>query len=213
MSSLEIFCLPYGIIFLFTKIFEISFLWKNSSSICSSIGLTKIPTDFSFSFDILISSGLLTKSFLEDSFIEFISEISRLNLSANFNPKDNFELRIQAIYSDILDILGEFQPEVMAMEEIHSRYEYPKTAIVMGHVRGAICLAAAQTGIPVVGYTATRVKSAITGSGASPKKQVQRAVAAQLKLDEIPSPNDVADAFALAICHAMSASRVIAAID
>ena len=129
------------------------------------------------------------------------------------NPKDSLELRIQAIYSDVFGILGEFQPEVMAMEELHSRYEYPKTAIVMGHVRGAVCLAAAQTGIPVVGYTATRVKNALTGSGASPKKQVQRAVAAQLKLADIPSPNDVADAFALAICHAMSANRVIAAFD
>ena len=128
------------------------------------------------------------------------------------SPADALELRILAIYSDVREVLEEFRPEVMALEELHSRYEFPKTAIVMGHVRGAMCLAAAQAEIPVVDYAPTRVKNALTGSGAAPKDQVQRAVAAQLRLAEPPSPDDVADAFALAICHAMSSSLAMAAL-
>ncbi len=125
---------------------------------------------------------------------------------------DPLEQRVLAIYSDVREVLEEFRPVVMALEEIHSRYQFPKTAIIMGHVRGAVCLAAAELGIPVVDYAPTRVKNALTGSGRAPKEQVQRAVAAQLRLSSPPSPDDVSDAFALAICHAMGAGRAAAAL-
>ena len=125
---------------------------------------------------------------------------------------DPLEVRILAIYSDIREVLEEHRPRAMALEGVHSRYEYPRTAIIMGHVRGAVCLAAAEAGISVTEYAATRVKNAVTGSGSATKDQVQRAVAAQLGLATPPSPDDVADAFALAICHAMVSGPALAAL-
>jgi crossover junction endodeoxyribonuclease RuvC len=116
---------------------------------------------------------------------------------------DPLEERILAIYSDVCEVLDEFKPQVMAIEQIHSRYEFPKTAILMGHVRGAVYLAAGERGVPVVDYAPTRVKNVLTGSGHASKDQMQRSVAAQLGLSEPPHPDDVADAFALAICHAL----------
>jgi crossover junction endodeoxyribonuclease RuvC len=113
--------------------------------------------------------------------------------------------RILAIYSDVCEVLDEFKPTVMALEQLHSRYQFPKTAIMMGHVRGAICLAAAERAVPVVDYAPTRVKNVITGSGRASKEQMQMSVAALLSLPEPPNPDDVADAFALAICHSLVA--------
>jgi crossover junction endodeoxyribonuclease RuvC len=71
----------------------------------------------------------------------------------------------------------------------------------MAHARGAIVLAAAQRGIPVVSYAATRIKKTLTGSGRAPKEQIQHAIKTELRLDAIPEPHDVADACAVALCH------------
>jgi crossover junction endodeoxyribonuclease RuvC len=71
----------------------------------------------------------------------------------------------------------------------------------MGHARGVICLAAAQAGIPVQHYAATRIKSILSGSGHAPKTQVQESVKRELGLDAIPQPSDVSDALAIALCH------------
>lgn len=71
----------------------------------------------------------------------------------------------------------------------------------MGHVRGAICLAAAQAEISVVPYAATMIKKMLTGSGHATKDQMQRAVRFEFGLDQIPEPPDVADALAIALCH------------
>ena len=68
-------------------------------------------------------------------------------------------------------------------------------------MRGVIVLAAAQRNTPVVGYAATRIKKTLTGSGRAPKAQVQHAIMAELGLDRLPEPNDVADACAVALCH------------
>jgi crossover junction endodeoxyribonuclease RuvC len=89
----------------------------------------------------------------------------------------------------------------MALEELYSHYSRPKTAILMGHARGVICLAAAQAGVPVIPYSATRIKRIVTGSGRASKAQVQRAVQSELRLDTLPDPPDVADALAIALCH------------
>jgi crossover junction endodeoxyribonuclease RuvC len=89
----------------------------------------------------------------------------------------------------------------MALEQLYSHYQRPRTAILMGHARGVICLAAAQEGIPVVSYPATRIKRLLTGSGRAAKGQMQEAVRRELKLSLVPEPNDVADALAIALCH------------
>ena len=96
---------------------------------------------------------------------------------------------------------------VMVIEELYSHYKHPATAILMGHARGVLLLCAAQAEVPVVNYSATRIKKALTGNGRAGKMQVQKAVQHALKLSEIPEPPDVADALALALCHAQMLQR------
>ena len=109
--------------------------------------------------------------------------------------------KIKEIYDGVREVMEMFSPEVMAMEELYSHYDRPTTAILMGHARGCICLAAAQSGIEVASYAATQVKKLLTGSGRATKDQVQRAVKLELGLENYPEPPDVADAIALALCH------------
>ena len=89
----------------------------------------------------------------------------------------------------------------MALEELYSHYERPRTSILMGHARGVICLAATRAGIPVISYSATRIKKTLTGNGRATKPQMQRAVTRELALTATPEPHDVADALAAALCH------------
>lgn len=129
------------------------------------------------------------------------------------SAEDPLEMRLSRLYDGVFEVLGEFNPKAMALEQLYSHYEHPTTAILMGHARGVICLAAAQKGIPVFSYASTQIKSTLTGSGRASKEQMQRAIQAMLKLKEIPQPNDVADALAVAICHYWTASSpVMAAI-
>ena len=109
--------------------------------------------------------------------------------------------KVKEIYDGVREVIEMFSPEVMAMEELYSHYDRPRTAIQMGHARGCICLAAAQSDIAVVSYGATKVKKLLTGSGHATKDQVQRAIQLELGLEQLPSPADVADAIALALCH------------
>lgn len=110
--------------------------------------------------------------------------------------------RVKTIFDGVTEIIEAFRPSVLALEELYSHYERPRTAILMGHVRGVICLAAAQAGIEVISYAATQVKRLLTGSGRAPKSQIQRAIQRELSLPMLPNPPDVADALAIAICHA-----------
>ena len=109
--------------------------------------------------------------------------------------------RLMAIYEGVHDVIVALKPTVMALEELYSHYQRPRTAILMGHARGVICLAGAEAGIAVVHYSATQVKRILTGSGRAPKSQVQRAIQRELGLAELPEPPDVADALAIALCH------------
>jgi crossover junction endodeoxyribonuclease RuvC len=109
--------------------------------------------------------------------------------------------RVAEIHRGVADVIAALRPTVMAVEELYSHYKRPKTAILMGHARGVICLAAAEAGIPVVHYSATQVKKILTGSGRAGKAQVQRAIQRELALADAPEPHDVADALAIALCH------------
>ena len=117
------------------------------------------------------------------------------------------DARVSRIYHDITDVIKEFAPDVMVVEELYSHYRHPKTAVVMGHARGVLYLAAAESDVPVTSYSATRVKRALTGNGHASKLQVQRMVQKVLRLSELPSPDDVADALSLALCHMRVASK------
>jgi crossover junction endodeoxyribonuclease RuvC len=109
--------------------------------------------------------------------------------------------RLRAIYRGMREVLEAFTPQTLALEELYAHYERPTTAILMGHARGVICLAAEESGLPVASYAATRVKKVLTGSGRAGKGQVQLAVQRELGLATLPQPPDVADALAIALCH------------
>ncbi len=109
--------------------------------------------------------------------------------------------RLRSIYSSIVEVIQQFRPQVVAVEQLYAHYEHPRTAILMAHARGVIFLAAAQAGLPVVSYNATRIKKTVTGSGRASKEQVQRTIQRELSLAQLPEPPDVADALAAALCH------------
>ncbi|MEQ1906100.1 MAG: crossover junction endodeoxyribonuclease RuvC [Pirellulaceae bacterium] len=117
------------------------------------------------------------------------------------NAKDELEQRLQSLFVGAVEIVESFRPDVMAIEELYSHYERPSTAILMGHARGVLCLAAAQHNVPIRHYRATQIKSVMTGNGRAPKSQVQLAVMNHLHLASVPDPPDVADALAIGICH------------
>ena len=109
--------------------------------------------------------------------------------------------RVRNLYDGIVEVLEQYRPAVVAVEQLFAHYEHPRTAILMAHARGVLFLAAGQRNLPVVSYTATHIKKTITGNGRAPKEQVQRTVQRELGLATLPQPPDVADALAVALCH------------
>lgn len=109
--------------------------------------------------------------------------------------------RVGEVHAGVADAIAALKPQVLAIEELYSHYDRPRTAILMGHARGVIVLAAVQAGLQVHNYPATQVKRMLTGSGRAPKEQMQRAIQLELKLPNLPEPPDVADALAVALAH------------
>ncbi|HEX8916934.1 MAG TPA: crossover junction endodeoxyribonuclease RuvC [Chloroflexota bacterium] len=109
--------------------------------------------------------------------------------------------RLRRLHEELNSVIADHQPDVMALEQLYSHYEHPRTAILMGHARGVICLAAGLNSMPLHHYAATQVKSALTGNGRASKEQIQQVVQRTFGLPEIPKPPDVADAVAIALCH------------
>jgi crossover junction endodeoxyribonuclease RuvC len=120
--------------------------------------------------------------------------------------------RVAAVYETLCEVLAQWRPELVALEGLYSDYKFPRTAILMGHVRGAICLASEQRGARLEELSATEVKRALTGSGRASKAQVMRAVAHHLTLGGPPTSEHIADALALAfVCASRSARRALPA--
>ena len=123
------------------------------------------------------------------------------------SAKDALADRLAEIRSGLAAVFAEFRPDAVAVEELYSHYKHPRTAILMGHARGIALLAAAEAGVPVASYGATHIKKALVGSGHASKHQVQRAIQSHFGLRAPPEPADVADALAVALCHAHRAAR------
>ncbi len=113
------------------------------------------------------------------------------------------EDRLQAIYDGINTAIEKYKPDFMAVEELFFNNN-AKTAIQVGQARGVILLSAVNNKVPIFEYTPLQVKQAVAGYGRAEKTQIQQMVRAILSLSEIPKPDDVADALAIAICHAHS---------
>lgn len=111
------------------------------------------------------------------------------------------ELRLKELFEGISEVIDEAKPDQFAIEALYSHYDRPTTAILMGHARGVLMLAATQAGLTVNSYAATKIKKTLTGNGRAPKTQMQFAVQHQLGLASVPEPADVADALAIALTH------------
>src|SRR5437764_8861871 len=119
----------------------------------------------------------------------------------------DFAQRVRSLYDGVLEVIDQFHPAAVAVEQLYAHYEHPRTAILMGHARGVLLLAAGQRGLPVTSYNATQVKKTVTGHGRASKLQMQHAMLRELGLPTLPEPADVADALATALCHYYALKR------
>lgn len=110
------------------------------------------------------------------------------------------ELRLLKIFRELNDILDKYQPDAVAIEELF-HYKNAKTVITVAQSRGVLLVAVAQRGLELAEYTPLQVKQSVCGYGNAEKKQVQLMVQNILKMEEMPKPDDAADALAIAICH------------
>ena len=108
------------------------------------------------------------------------------------------EARLNAIYRAVHRLLEAHAPSLLIVEDLYTEYKFPRTAVLMGHARGVIYLAARQLEVPLLALTPSEVKRAITGNGAAGKAQMQRAVQTVLGLADVPHPSHIADALGLA---------------
>lgn len=111
-----------------------------------------------------------------------------------------FTERLCSIDTDIQEILRRYEPDCMAVEKLFFTTNRT-TAIDVAQARGILILAAAKRGIPVYEYTPLQVKQAVVGYGKAEKHQVMDMTRRILRLEQIPKPDDAADALAIAICH------------
>ncbi|MBC2851364.1 crossover junction endodeoxyribonuclease RuvC [Cetobacterium sp. 8H] len=118
------------------------------------------------------------------------------------------EDRLLQIFNELEEIINEYSPKFMAVEELFF-FKNNKTVISVGQARGVIILAGKKNGLQIENYTPLQVKMGITGYGKADKKQVQLMVQKILKLDEIPKPDDAADAIAVAITHINSLTNTL----
>lgn len=116
------------------------------------------------------------------------------------SPDQPSHQRLLVLYSEITRLLQVHQPAVCAVEKLFFQRNV-STAIAVGQARGVILLAIAESGLDVFEYSPNEVKQAVSGYGSAGKKQVQEMVRVLLRLDEVPKPDDAADALAIAICH------------
>ncbi|MDD7408695.1 MAG: crossover junction endodeoxyribonuclease RuvC [Anaerovoracaceae bacterium] len=123
--------------------------------------------------------------------------------SISTGPSAPMPERLKFLYSSLMDIIAETQPETASFEELFYNTN-AKTVINVGQARGVAVLACVNSGLEIAEYTPLQIKQALVGYGRAEKKQVQQMVKAILGLEKVPKPDDTADALAAAICHANS---------
>jgi crossover junction endodeoxyribonuclease RuvC len=121
------------------------------------------------------------------------------------SPSRAFHERLLQIYTRLMEILSREVIHAMAVENVFHSANV-QSALKLGHARGVALLVAAQQGLPLFEYSPLEIKSAIVGYGRAEKSQVQMMVRHLLQLSETPTPNDAADALAVAICHSHRSS-------
>ncbi len=116
--------------------------------------------------------------------------------------------RLVQIERDMTELLEQFKPDEVAIEELFFSKNIT-TGIAVAHARGVILATVEKAGVPIYEYTPMQVKQAVVGYGLAEKNQVMDMVKRLLKLRSVPKPDDAADALAIAICHARSATSLL----
>ena len=116
--------------------------------------------------------------------------------------------RLAQINRDIEELIGTFRPDEISVEELFFSKNIT-TGIAVAHARGVILCAAEKKKIPIYEYTPMQVKQAVAGYSLADKKQVMDMTRRLLKLKSVPRPDDAADALAIALCHARSATSLL----
>lgn len=111
-----------------------------------------------------------------------------------------FNRRLEIIFDELSVLLEKHRPDAMSVEKVFYNNN-AKTVIDVSQARGVIMLAAQKARVPVFEYTPLQVKQSVVGYGRAEKKQIQEMTRRILNLDEVPKPDDTADALAMAICH------------
>lgn len=116
--------------------------------------------------------------------------------------------RLNSIYLDMLELISTFHPDAVAIEELFFNTNIT-TGISVAQARGVILLACYQSNVEVFEYTPSQVKQAVVGYGKARKTQVMDMVKRILLLQDVPKPDDAADAVAIALCHARSSTSLL----
>jgi crossover junction endodeoxyribonuclease RuvC len=121
-------------------------------------------------------------------------------------PDDPLPRRLEKIFRELRVLMETYRPECLALESIFFA-KFPQSALILGHARGAIMVAAQSMGIPVAEYAPKLVKRATVGTGSASKERVAALIQTHLGLKKPPTPADAADALAIAFCHLIQAGQ------
>ncbi len=116
------------------------------------------------------------------------------------SPKQAFSKRLLNIYNGVAEVMAEHSPDVLSVEDTFYAVNVG-VALKLGQVRGLMLLLAEQRGLDIAEYAPRLIKQTVVGYGNADKNQVGQMVKILLKLKEVPTPHDAADALAIAICH------------
>ena len=119
-------------------------------------------------------------------------------------PRDSLANRLQEIHAGVVELIQRHKPDVLSIEDVFYARNV-RTTIVLGHARGVILLAGANSKLEIAEYPPAEIKKAVVGTGAATKEQVQFMVTRLLRLKTPPQPADAADGVAAALAHIMGA--------
>ncbi len=130
------------------------------------------------------------------------------------NSRTAIDHRLIELADGFREVLRQWEPAVVGVEQLYAHYKHPRTAVQMAHARGVLLETAARTGASIRHFSATHIKRYLTGNGRASKLQIQRAIQTAFNLAALPEPNDVADALAVGVCCArdLADARLEAAV-
>lgn len=114
--------------------------------------------------------------------------------------KESLNIRLHTIFFDVCEIIKKYKPQIFVIEEVFFG-KNAKSALMLGHARGAAMVSATHNNLVVYEFSAKKIKQSITGNGNADKKQIQFMVKNILNLRELPYPIDASDALAVALCY------------